>query len=81
MALDNTNPTATSAWRALQEHYAEMQHAKMQEMFAADKDRAEKFNIQWNDFTVDYSKNIINQKNTGAAAGPCKGSEPDGCSR
>lgn len=62
MALENTNPTATSAWRALQEHYAEMQHAKMQEMFAADKGRAEKFNIQWNGFTVDYSKNIINQK-------------------
>jgi len=65
MALENINPTATSAWRALQEHYAEMQHAKMQEMFAADKGRAEKFNIQWNDFTVDYSKNIINQKTLG----------------
>ena len=62
MALENTNPTATSAWRALQEHYAEMKHAKMQEMFAADKGRAQQFNIQWNDFTVDYSKNIINQK-------------------
>lgn len=62
MALENTNPTATSAWRALQEHYAEMKHAKMQKMFAADKGRAQQFNIQWNDFTVDYSKNIINQK-------------------
>ncbi|MXN91350.1 glucose-6-phosphate isomerase [Flavobacterium sp. Sd200] len=60
MALQNTNPTATAAWQALSDHFAEMQHASMQEMFAADSQRAQKFHIKWNDFLVDYSKNIIN---------------------
>lgn len=32
----------------------------MQELFAADASRAEKFHIHWNEFLVDYSKNIIN---------------------
>lgn len=61
MALKNVNPTGTTAWAALKKHYEEMQYAKMQEMFAADPKRAEKFHIQWNDFLIDYSKNIINE--------------------
>jgi glucose-6-phosphate isomerase len=62
MALQNINPTATAAWQALSDHFNEMQHASMQEMFAADPQRAEKFHIKWNDFLVDYSKNIANEK-------------------
>ena len=31
----------------------------MKEMFANDSTRTEKFHFQWNDFLVDYSKNII----------------------
>ena len=34
----------------------------MKEMFANETSRAEKYHIQWNDFLVDYSKNIINQQ-------------------
>jgi glucose-6-phosphate isomerase len=62
MALQNINPTATAAWQALSDHFKEMQHASMREMFAADPQRAEKFHIKWNDFLVDYSKNIANEK-------------------
>jgi len=62
MALQNINPTGTVAWEQLREHFSEMRLASMQEMFAADKGRAEKFHIRWNDFVVDYSKNIINEK-------------------
>ncbi|KGO91586.1 glucose-6-phosphate isomerase [Flavobacterium subsaxonicum] len=62
MALQNINPTSTAAWKALGEHFAEMQTASMQDMFAADTNRAEKFHIKWNDFLIDYSKNIINPK-------------------
>lgn len=62
MALENINPSGTAAWQELMQHFAQMQHASMKEMFAADKDRTAKFNIQWNDFIVDYSKNIINEK-------------------
>lgn len=62
MALPNINPTSTTAWKKLNEHYTQMKNVSMQEMFANDTSRAEKFNIQWNDFLVDYSKNIINQE-------------------
>ena len=62
MALPNINPTHTNAWKKLDNHFAQMKNASMKEMFANDPSRAEKFNIQWNDFLVDYSKNIINQE-------------------
>ena len=62
MALPIINPTSTNAWKKLTEHYAQIQHVSMQEMFAKDTKRAEKFSIQWNDFLVDYSKNIIYQE-------------------
>lgn len=61
MALQNTNPTTTLAWQKLQQHFEEMNTASMKEMFAEDNTRAAKFHFQWNDFVVDYSKNIINQ--------------------
>lgn len=62
MALGKTNPSGTVAWKKLREHFKKMQYASMQEMFANDNSRAEKFNLQWNDFLVDYSKNIITQE-------------------
>ena len=62
MALDKINPSTTTAWHQLQNHYTEMQTASMSEMFANDSTRTENFHIQWKDFLVDYSKNIINQK-------------------
>ena len=39
-----------------------MQNASMQEMFLLDANRTDKFNLKWNDFLLDYSKNIINQE-------------------
>ena len=62
MALNTINPTETIAWKKLQMHYNEMQKASMQEMFQSDDSRTEKFNLKWNDFLIDYSKNIINQE-------------------
>ncbi len=62
MALPNINPTHTNAWKKLDNHFAQMKNASMKEMFANDLPRAEKFNIQWNDFLIDYSKNIISQE-------------------
>ena len=65
MALNTVNPTETVAWKKLQAHYSEMQKASMQEMFQSDTSRTEKFNLKWNDFLIDYSKNIINQETLG----------------
>lgn len=62
MALGKTNPSGTVAWQKLREHFDKMQYVSMKEMFAEDASRAEKFNLQWNDFLVDYSKNIITQE-------------------
>ncbi|WP_306351458.1 glucose-6-phosphate isomerase [Flavobacterium sp. '19STA2R22 D10 B1'] len=62
MALHNINPTGTAAWQELRNHFEEMQFASMKEMFAADEKRVERFNIQWNDFLLDYSKNRINEE-------------------
>lgn len=62
MALDTINPTETAAWKKLQSHYDAMQSVTMQEMFQADASRTDKFNLKWNDFLIDYSKNIINQE-------------------
>ncbi|WP_294736704.1 glucose-6-phosphate isomerase [uncultured Flavobacterium sp.] len=62
MALENINPSGTAAWQELRAHFVDMQYASMQEMFVDDSSRSEKFHIKWNDFLVDYSKNIVNQK-------------------
>jgi len=62
MALKSTNPSGTAAWQNLKKHFEEMQHVSMQELFAKDAKRAEKFHIQWNDFLVDYSKNILTEE-------------------
>lgn len=62
MALPKINPSQTAAWQNLQTHFETMQATSMQDLFASDGARAEKFHIQWNDFLVDYSKNIIRQE-------------------
>jgi glucose-6-phosphate isomerase len=62
MALQNINPTTSKSWSKLQNHFQEMQNASMKEMFKADNTRTAQFHLQWNDFVVDYSKNIINKE-------------------
>jgi glucose-6-phosphate isomerase len=62
MALHTINPTQTVAWAKLQEHYKTIASTAMQELFQADASRVEKFNLKWNDFLLDYSKNRINQE-------------------
>ena len=61
MALAQINPTVTEAWEKLTQHHAQISNTSLKEMFANDSQRAEKFHIQWQDFLVDYSKNILNQ--------------------
>jgi glucose-6-phosphate isomerase len=62
MTLQKTNPSQTQSWKTLQKHYAKMKSASMNDMFQTDVSRAAKFSIEWNDFLVDYSKNIINEE-------------------
>lgn len=62
MALPKVNPSQTAAWQQIQSHFEKMQATSMKDLFASDVNRAEKFHIQWNDFLVDYSKNIVSQE-------------------
>ncbi len=62
MALPKVNPSKTAAWQQIQSHFEKIQTTSMKDLFASDANRAEKFHIQWNDFLVDYSKNIVSQE-------------------
>ena len=55
------NPTETKAWPKLEEHFEKISKEAMIELFEADANRFGKFSIQWNEFLLDYSKNIISE--------------------
>ncbi|MCI0750259.1 MAG: glucose-6-phosphate isomerase [Flammeovirgaceae bacterium] len=59
--LPHINPTDTQAWQKLEVHFLTMQAAHMHELFDHDPSRFEKFNIQFEDILLDYSKNIITE--------------------
>jgi glucose-6-phosphate isomerase len=60
--LHNVNPTTTSSWKKLEEHYKVMKTKHMKNMFAEDPDRFSKFSLKFEDILVDYSKNIIEEE-------------------
>ncbi|GAA4294851.1 glucose-6-phosphate isomerase [Aestuariibaculum suncheonense] len=62
MALPNINPTETTSWKKLQEHFKTISDVHMKDLFAQDEERANKFTIKWDDFYVDYSKNRITEE-------------------
>ncbi|MES2862536.1 MAG: glucose-6-phosphate isomerase [Bacteroidota bacterium] len=57
MKLQNINPTETNAWQKLRTHFSEIELQSIKNLFEKDAKRAENFNIEWNDFYVDFSKN------------------------
>lgn len=59
MALKNINPSQTVAWQKIKSHFEAVKNVQMQELFANDIQRTEKMHIEWHDFLLDYSKNII----------------------
>jgi glucose-6-phosphate isomerase len=62
MSLPKINPTKTTSWTKLQEHFKEIENVHMKGLFASDPKRAETFTIKWEDFYVDYSKNRITKE-------------------
>jgi glucose-6-phosphate isomerase len=62
MTLPNINPTKTNSWKHLQEHFNTLQNVHMKDLFAQDKERANKLTIKWEDFYVDFSKNRITEE-------------------
>ncbi|HKZ37014.1 MAG TPA: glucose-6-phosphate isomerase, partial [Chryseolinea sp.] len=57
--LPNHNPTETSAWRRLEIQFLSMQATSMRELFEEDPQRFERFHANFEDFLIDYSKNLI----------------------
>ena len=53
------NPTTTSAWKLLQQHYEEMQNVQMKDLFKEDTNRFAKYSLAVPDISFDYSKNIV----------------------
>lgn len=62
MALPTINPTTTEAWKKLQQHFNSVKDVHMKDLFAQDKERANKFTVKWDDFYVDFSKNRITEE-------------------
>lgn len=62
MTFPSINPTKTKSWKHLQEHFKTIQNVHMRDLFAQDKDRANKFTITWDDFYVDFSKNRLTEE-------------------
>ena len=59
MAIQNTDPTTTTAWKRLQEHYKATRAVPIRALFDTDPHRADTFSLVWNDFLVDFSKNKV----------------------
>lgn len=60
--LPTINPTETIAWQKLTALYIHLQAANMRELFGEDSLRFQKFNLQFEDVLVDYSKNLITKE-------------------
>ena len=59
MPLSKKNPTTTNSWKQLIRHQKKIEHIRLRDLFNQDSTRFNRMNIQWNDFLVDYSKNIL----------------------
>ena len=57
--MKNVKPTNTDAWKKLQEHYRSVEDLRLKDLFLKNPERADEFTIEWEDFYIDFSKNII----------------------
>jgi glucose-6-phosphate isomerase len=61
-----TDPTQTTAWQQLQDHYKnEMKGTHMRSLFAGDPARFSKYSLKTDRILFDYSKNIVTEKTMG----------------
>lgn len=56
------NPTTTTAWKALQEHFLEIKSTHLRDLFAEDPKRFDNFSLSLPDILFDFSKNMITDK-------------------
>src|SRR5690606_2882966 len=62
MSLEKINPTHTTAWSRLDDHFVEMEPKSLRELFENAPNRFEQFHIRFQDILFDYSKNRIDSE-------------------
>ena len=62
MSLKKIDPTKTKSWDNLNSHYKTIKSSSISDFFKENPFRSHDFKIEWEDFYVDFSKNIINSK-------------------
>ncbi|MGD1892806.1 MAG: glucose-6-phosphate isomerase [Cyclobacteriaceae bacterium] len=60
--LPTINPTQTSAWSALSDHFQQMKDVHMQTLFQEDNQRFSRFSLKFEDILVDFSKNRMTEE-------------------
>lgn len=58
MTLKKINPTKTESWKKLKTHFKEIENEEIKNLLSS-RSSNEDFNLKWNDFNVDISKNRI----------------------
>jgi glucose-6-phosphate isomerase len=56
------NPSKTASWKKLQDHFKEMRHIQMKDLFREDPDRFKKYSFAVTDIICDFSKNIMSDE-------------------
>jgi len=59
--MKNINPITTTSWKKLEAHFQETKNLHLKDLFK-DASRAQDFTINWDDFSIDYSKNRITKE-------------------
>ncbi len=57
--LKRIDPTQTVSWRKLTDHFSQVKALPMNDLFAKDPERFNKFSIRFQDILLDFSKNRI----------------------
>ncbi|HVZ56828.1 MAG TPA: glucose-6-phosphate isomerase [Chitinophagaceae bacterium] len=60
--LARIDPTTTTAWAQLREHYEEMKSVHLRDLFRREPERFEKYSLQTGDILFDYSKNLVTDR-------------------
>ena len=62
MSLININPTTTTSWKELSEHFQDIKDIHMKSLFLEDSDRKKKLSLKFEDLHLDFSKNRISEE-------------------
>jgi glucose-6-phosphate isomerase len=60
--MKNINPTQTKAWKKLEDHFSAVKGVNLKNEFRENPGRAEDFTLVWEDFYVDFSKNLVKKE-------------------